>query len=279
MKERAYAFGEGGGLYGILTEPEASSDRPVVILLNAGLVHRVGPFRVSVDLARRLAALGFCTLRMDLSGLGDSAPRPSEPDLHRRVLADLRDAMDFLGQRRGARRFIVGGICSGAINAHRAAVADPRVVGMIMLDGYAYSTTQFLLRRYGPRLASPGAALRFVGRQVSSLLTTLPAAPAPPEGQGEDDDILSQDFPPQERVATELRQLMERNVALLFVYSGNWYLYFNYPEQIRDNFPDVPFGDRLTVEHFPDADHTYTLLEDRERLFATLLRWVQQRFG
>ncbi len=71
----------------------------------------------------------------------------------------------------------------------------------------------------------------------------------------------------------------DRNVALLFIYSGNWYLYFNYHDQIRDSFPDVPFGDRLTVEHFPEADHTYTLLEDRERLFATMLGWMQERFG
>ena len=274
MKECAYTFGEGGGLFGILTEPEPASERPFVILLNAGLVHRVGPFRMSVDLARRLAALGFPTLRMDLSGLGDSAPRPGEPDLHRRVVADLKDAMDFLAQRRGARRFVVGGVCSGAINAHRAAVADPRVVGLIMLDGYAYSTPQFLLRRYGPRLASPGAALRFVGRQVSSLV-----APQPTAAPSKDDEVLSQDSPAKERIAAELHQLMERNVALLFVYSGNWYLYFNYREQVRDNFPDVPFGDRLTVEHFPDADHTYTLLEDRERLFATMLGWMQERFG
>jgi pimeloyl-ACP methyl ester carboxylesterase len=274
VKERAYTFGEGGGLFGILTEPEPASERPFVILLNAGLVHRVGPFRMSVDLARRLAALGFHTLRMDLSGLGDSAPRPGEPDLHRRVVADLKDAMDFLAQRRGARSFVVGGLCSGAINAHYAAVADPRVAGVIMLDGYAYSTAQFILRRYGPRLASPSAALRFVERQVSSLVT-----PQPTVAPSEDNEILSQDFPPKERIAAELRQLMDRNVALLFIYSGNWYLYFNYREQIRDSFPDVPFGDRLTVEHFPDADHTYTLLEDRERLFATILGWMQERFG
>jgi len=274
MKERAYAFGEGGGLFGILTEPEEASQRPFVILLNAGLVHRVGPFRVSVDLARRLAALGFSTLRMDLSGLGDSTPRPGEPDLHRRVVADLRDAMDFLAQRRGARRFVVGGICAGAINAHRAAVADPRVAGLIMLDGYAYPTLQFLLRRYGPRLANPAAALRFVGRQLSNLVAPQPAATP-----SEDDEILSQDFPPKDRIAAELRQFVERNLALLFIYSGNWYLYFNYREQIRDNFPDVPFGDRLTVEHFPEADHTYTLLEDRERLFAAVLGWMREKFG
>jgi len=168
----------------------------------------------------------------------------------------------------------VGGICAGAINAHRAAVADPRVAGLIMLDGYAYPTPQFLLRRYAPRLANPAAALRFVGRQLSNLVAPQPAATP-----SEDDEILSQDFPPKDRIAAELRQFVERNLALLFIYSGNWYLYFNYREQIRDNFPDVPFGDRLTVEHFPEADHTYTLLEDRERLFAAVLGWMREKFG
>ncbi len=274
MKERAFTFGPGGGLFGVLHEPDASNDLPAVVLLNAGLVHRVGPSRMSVDLARRLANLGFASLRFDLSGLGDSAPRPDQPHLHQRVLTDVRDAMDFVGQRRGTRTFIVGGMCSGAINAHLAAVADARVTGVVMLDGYAYPTRQFYLRRYGPRLVKPSCALSFIGRQVANLLGARRRAKA----ESDDDEILSQDFPPQDRIAAELRRMMERNVSLLMVFTGSWYLYFNYREQIRDNFPAVPFGDRLTVEHFPDADHTYTLLQDRERLFESVLTWIQARF-
>jgi pimeloyl-ACP methyl ester carboxylesterase len=274
VRESAFSFGKGDGLFGILHEPETSKHLPTVILLNAGLVHRVGPGRMSVDLARRLADLGFASLRLDLSGLGDSAPRPDQPDPHQRVLLDVTEAMDCLGQRRGARRFVVAGMCSGAINAHRVAAADGRVAGLIMFDGYAYPTRQFYLRRYGPRLVNPSTAMSFVGRQVARLL----GAPPPSQPATADDEILSQDFPPQERIASELRQLMERNLSLLMVYSGSWYLYFNYREQIRDNFPNVPFGDRLTVEHFPEADHTYTLLQDRERLLTTVLTWIQSRF-
>jgi pimeloyl-ACP methyl ester carboxylesterase len=277
MKERAHLFGESGGLLGILSEPGATSNRPTVILLNAGLVHRVGPFRMSVELARSLAAAGFPALRMDLSGLGDSAPRPGESDPGARVLADVRDAMDFLGRRYGARQFIVAGLCLGAINAHRAAVSDARVVGAVLLDGYAYPTLRFLLRRYGPRLASPAAVVRFAWRQLGSLnnlVTDQPAVTRP-----EEETILDQDFPPQRQIAAELRQLMERNVQLLFVYSGNWSPYFNYREQVRDNFPGVAFAGRLTVEHLPEADHTYTLLEDRQRLFERVLTWTRERFA
>jgi pimeloyl-ACP methyl ester carboxylesterase len=273
VKERAVTFGPEGGLFGILHEPDTSNDLPAVLLLNAGLVHRVGPCRMSVDLARRLASLGFASLRFDLSGVGDSAPRPDLPDLPKRILADVANAMDLVEQRRGARRFVVAGMGSGAINAHRAAAADPRVVGFVMLDGYAYPTYQFTLRRCGSRLLNAASAISFVSRQLASIIHSQPAPPS-----AADDEILSQDFPPQERIAGELRQMMERNVSLLMVFSGSWHLSFNYPEQIRDNFPDVPFGDRLTVEHFPEADHAYTLLQDRERLTSRVLAWMQSRF-
>ena len=75
MREQICNFGANNGLFGILTSPDDDAklaDAPVAIILNAGIVHRVGPFRMHVDIARQLAAKGFSTLRMDLSGLGDS---------------------------------------------------------------------------------------------------------------------------------------------------------------------------------------------------------------
>ncbi len=274
MRERPYLFGETGGLLGILSEPEPATDRPTVLLLNAGLVHRVGPFRMGVDLARRLAAVGFPAFRLDLSGLGDSGPRPGPFDLQDRALVDAQDAMSFLAQRTGARRFIAAGLCAGALHAHGIAVSDPRVVGAVLLDGYAYPTLRFLVRRYGPRLISPSAVMRFALRRWGGLN----AQAQPQRGPVSEADILDLAFPPQAQVGEDLHQLMERGVQLLFVYSGNWFSYFNYREQLHDNFADVPFGGRLSVEYFPDADHTYTLLPDRERLFERVVSWVQACF-
>jgi hypothetical protein len=43
---------------------------------NAGMLHRVGPYRLHVRLARDLARMGFSSLRVDLADTGDSPLRP-----------------------------------------------------------------------------------------------------------------------------------------------------------------------------------------------------------
>ena len=77
MTEKALLFGEGKSLVGIVTLPAESSpvDRPGIVILNAGVLHRVGPNRVHVQMARALAELGFTVLRFDLSSIGDSRAR------------------------------------------------------------------------------------------------------------------------------------------------------------------------------------------------------------
>ena len=77
MSERPVMIGADRNLMGIVCEPDGPwpASRPAMIMLNAGLIHRVGPNRLHVRLARELAARGFLSLRLDLSGRGDSDPR------------------------------------------------------------------------------------------------------------------------------------------------------------------------------------------------------------
>ena len=73
------------GLFGILTEPSTGQSiegAPLALMLNAGYQHRVGPSRSWVDLSRRWAAAGIRSLRLDLSGLGDSPFRQSNKARH-----------------------------------------------------------------------------------------------------------------------------------------------------------------------------------------------------
>src|SRR5690606_37848418 len=96
---------------------------------------------------RKLAPAGFLTLRFDVSGVGDSQPRPdclAEADV---PLTDIREAMDFLQSRYGIEEFILLGLCSGAYQAHESAVRDPRVVGTVQLDGYGYRTAGYYVRQ------------------------------------------------------------------------------------------------------------------------------------
>src|SRR5882762_5277118 len=77
MKERAIQFGPERRLIGILSLPSVVDPmRPAVIVPNTGVEHRVGPNRLHIRLCRGFARLGFVSLRMDLSGMGDSGLPP-----------------------------------------------------------------------------------------------------------------------------------------------------------------------------------------------------------
>ena len=57
MKESVVTFGNAGTRVGVLTEPKTLNNGPAVVFLNSGIVHHVGPNRIYVETARRLAWL------------------------------------------------------------------------------------------------------------------------------------------------------------------------------------------------------------------------------
>src|SRR5215467_3344973 len=117
MKEEVVLFGERKSLVGIVTSPppRLTQERMAVILLNPGIVHRVGPGRIYVKIARRLASTGLTVLRFDFSGIGDSAPRHDSLPFEKSAIEEARDAMEFLQATRGVEKFILLGGCSGAL--------------------------------------------------------------------------------------------------------------------------------------------------------------------
>jgi len=142
LREEPLLFGRDRSLFGILThaEPapaEGAAERPPIILVNAGPGTRIGPHRQYVRMARAWAKLGFTTLRVDLSGSGDSggpSDVPAGSPYPHCAIADVGAAMDLLQSKLGARRFIVAGICSGADIAFRAGVEEPRTAGVLVLN-------------------------------------------------------------------------------------------------------------------------------------------------
>lgn len=130
--ESACAFGT-SGLRGVVTTPH-SPDEVGVVLLNAGLVHRVGPNRIHVALARRLAEAGHVVLRFDHAGVGDSAPRRDGRPFEDAAPEEVSEALDFLEATTPARRFVLAGICSGAMMAMRAGSRDDRVVAVLPVN-------------------------------------------------------------------------------------------------------------------------------------------------
>ncbi|MBK8253572.1 MAG: alpha/beta fold hydrolase [Polyangiaceae bacterium] len=291
VTERVHLFGEGGAL-GIVTLPPGdpgtvdapAAGNPFLVILNAGLVHRIGPFRLSVDLARRLAARGSRVLRLDLPGIGDSPARGGSAPVEGQAVDACREAMNHLAERYGARTFMVGGLCAGAVHAHRVGLADPRVEGVCLLDGYVYPTLISQARRVavtarrpqgllslGRRLATQGAV------RLGSILSGDSTPPKEDRSTGEAGDsrvgLFYQSWPPVQSARADIERMLDRGVRFLFVYTGGW-SGFNYPGQFDDIFPSLPGRHQITVKYYPDADHTFLTLKDREALFQSVEQFV-----
>ena len=89
-REKAIRMGDDSSLVGIVTGPAPGTDdqgKPAFVMLNSGILHRVGSCRLNVRMARALSAHGFTSLRFDFSGVGDRD--------HRRHLHRLRGRRRF----------------------------------------------------------------------------------------------------------------------------------------------------------------------------------------
>ena len=64
-----------------------------------------GPHRLYVDMARNLAAMGFLTVRFDLSGKGDSRARTDKGLVMERTTHDVQEVMDFVSVSKWAVYF------------------------------------------------------------------------------------------------------------------------------------------------------------------------------
>lgn len=280
--ERVHTMGDDGNLVGIVTLPPgddgSARSTPFLVLLNAGLVHRIGPFRMSVQLARRIARKGCRVLRFDQAGLGDSAPRSQSTSTD--ILLDAQQAFDFLSHRYGASRFIVGGLCSGAMNAHRVALADPRVTGVILLDGYAWPTLSWYADRVLGRLRRPstwhafasrslGTAKRHLRDRLSGRATSIATEPEVDPRQ----TLFYQDWPPRSEVRADIDRIVGRGARMLFVYTGGWSS-FVHPRQFDEMFPRLAGRERITVTYHPSSDHTYLLAADRDAMLRDVETFV-----
>jgi hypothetical protein len=297
VKERTLLFGDAKSLVGIISEPAASDAahaRPAVILLNAGILHRVGPNRVHVRLARKLAEAGFLVMRFDYSGIGDSRPRADSTAFARSALAETRQCMDLLQKMpRASGGFLLAGICSGADNALSAATQDGRVVGVALIEPHSVPLPGFLLYHYRRKLLDPRSWWRLLlGR--SELLGGLVAKPAPeggpasgaspagpaipgapagaaaPEPAPDPDSLM----PSRQEFVRQVRGLVDRGAGICFVYSSESPAYFNYLSLLRRDLRRPLKAGRVQLQVLKQTDHVFTPLAVQDALVQTIRRWA-----
>jgi pimeloyl-ACP methyl ester carboxylesterase len=288
MTELAVNFGPASDLVGILSgaeeipwrTPGPRADRAAsdlgVIFLNAGVIHRVGPNRIHVSLARALARLGIPTLRFDLPGVGDSGCRYTGGSLQQERDAAIACAVELMLTRTSARRLVLFGLCSGADDAFRTACFDARVVGVCLVDPTrlfpTFRSRLLLLLRW---LARPSGWLRLARGRYQLLrhlffwagLPTTPPIRARPRARPPS--------PEEHRMArAALRLLVGRNVRICYIVTGDKRRLYNYRSQLLDAFPHLGLERVTRLELFPRALHTLPDPRDRARLQQVLTSWL-----
>jgi alpha-beta hydrolase superfamily lysophospholipase len=277
IREQAVLLGPRKSLVGIIAvSPSPRPDAPMIVILNSGIIHRVGANRMYVPLARALAAAGFPVLRFDLSGIGDSENRVDALSPFDASMADIREALDSVESSRQVRRFVLVGLCSGADHAILYTGTDKRVVGVALLDPAVPRTRGYYQRFYLRRLVTLKTWMNLLsGRH--SLWSRWRARPAASAAE------VDEPIPPgPDLQSPEVKAVLERayqaaldndNQLLVLFTEGREEIH-NYREQLLDAYPNLKWGSRLRLEYFYDCDHTFTTEACRQHLVATVVDWI-----
>jgi len=270
ISEAIHIYGDHKNLQGIATTPETYKHKDIaVILLNAGMVRKVGPFNLNVDLARKLSSGGYFVFRFDLAGLGDSTKVNTGKTNYQNAMDDLKATMDHIDSQYNIEKFIIIGLCTGADYAHKISVLDERVVGDVWLDGYGYPTPAFLIKRITPVLFNPVRLAKSIAERVRNLFVKTHVSGV---------DAYVWKLPERKDYVREMKQLFQRDFKSLYLFSGGVAVYYNYKNQFRDGFQKFGFWKNIEVEHYPEFDHTYTLVDDRHVMIGRVQDWLDRNF-
>lgn len=271
LTEEPLQFGEGGRLLGILTQPgvppRTTRELPAFVFLTAGSLHRVGPYRLHVRLARELATMGFSSLRVDLAGAGDSPQRLGLTN-QQSVATDYDEIVRVLDSRLGRVPIVLAGLCSGADNAIRLALGDLRVVGMVLLDPICTPEDGFRTRAVLMKYTTPARYLGWLRRRFAALTTPLE------EQEEQFDPLTLRDLPTPEQLRSAFESVRERGGQVLSVFTQYALRYYNRAGQLG-RILDVEGYQQFCTELFwPQAEHTYCLELHRHRLMGEIKTWA-----
>lgn len=306
IRETAWQLSDCPNLFGILSEPAAlpASDRPTIILLNAGSAYRIGPGRMNVEMAREFAEHGFRCLRLDLCGLGDSLlnDRARENDSYAATaFGDIRVAMQALRQRFSPQQFVLMGLCSGAYDSFQAAAQfeDRDLVESVLINPLTYywedgmtletATSLELIREhyYLTSALQPGkwwklltgrssigvrGAIRVVAHRLGLI------------GKRQSNEVCrvaeksGPSHPVKQDLAGDLRSVVAAKRQLSLFFSTTDPGYSIMMTQARQQAKRMLRRGQMTATFIDDADHTFSRQFARQKLIRSLCEHLGRRY-
>jgi hypothetical protein len=86
------------------------------------------------------------------------------------------------------------------------------------------------------------------------------------------------DLPPFQQTQLEMAEFIHRKMKLLLIFSGGNIRQYNYQGQARDMYSPLEFSDCLEEIFNIEADHTYMLKRDRDKLQLQIIAWIEKHF-
>jgi alpha-beta hydrolase superfamily lysophospholipase len=269
-----------GNLSGILTTPTEGTQPVCIVMLNAGAIRRIGPNRMWVEAARRWAARGVPSLRLDVEAIGEAdgavAPYADDNALYvEDLIPQVKAAIAFLAQRGVAERFVIAGLCAGAYWAMYAGLQDPRVTAALMFNsrGIVWDTglsaSRDLRRAFSQKLTWARIRHNVTGPRLKAVARWLLGMPARwlTRRRGGDDARSVKD-----RVDDVMAQMQASPLRCVFLFSASEPL----EEELRNGgwLPQIEDWPNVTVARVAVRDHTLRPLMAQQEAHAALDRAV-----
>ena len=255
-----------------------------MIFFNAGLVHRVGPGRLYVDLARQLAAQGWTCLRFDHAGIGDSPARSDQLPAEKAAVFEAIEAMDALTRHAGITRFVLAGMCAGTPTAFRAGVLDRRVEAVVLLNAvlgdramvdekalqemtarkvaHSYMTDKIFRPRSWLRLLSGKTS----PRRIFAMLFRARRSSATRTQQPIEADSAS--------VLNDLAALAARGTRVLLLFGERTGVRQYFGMKFEPHLSAINHSGRLTLAILAGGDHAFTTLALQDEVRMRVSAWL-----
>lgn len=223
MEQHCYFNSEGRRLLAVTHLSDASIERQPVALvyLHGWAGYRIGPHQMFTKMARRAEEAGFCSLRFDFRGRGDSEGDTQTTTLTT-MIEDTIHAIDFLVCQTGVERVALIGDCSGSEVAIGAGPLHPAVVAQVLWSapivagdraGTDRAKKKTMLAQYGRKLFRRETWAKLVGGrlQVGQIAKVIGGGG---KGAGEQGAASDKDI-------DWLKRFVSFQGERLFIYGGN----------------------------------------------------------
>jgi pimeloyl-ACP methyl ester carboxylesterase len=289
-------------LFGILHGKEKSKiNKTAIVILSPGIKSRIAPHRLYIKMARKFENLNFPVLRFDFYGLGDSEGEIEEKytaNLYGsiqvgRYVNDTITAMDWMESEYGIKKFILVGLCGGAITG--LLTQDDRVQGLISLgipvildssealhQKYITNGELMSLRdRYIKKLFNPNAWIRFLTFQ-SDYMIFLKSILLPwtnnksKKGQPKSNTIKDNTNP----YFADNFFKFAGGKKMLNIFSEADRLYWEYDEKFINRYPDriKHLSNNVETHVVKNANHIFSFKEWQNNMLQLSEDWILKYF-